>query len=117
MAKGKRNALNVAPRIKDVEFILCDYNKIPTPSSSIIYCDPPYRYVGKYRETPNFDSDSFWHWVREKSQQGHDVFISEYEAPSDFKCVWKKSVNMSATSPKKGRSNKRIEKLFRQSTN
>jgi len=41
-------------------------------------------------EDDDFDSGKFWDWVRVKVSQGHDVFISEYKAPSDFVCVWVK---------------------------
>ena len=31
--------------------------------------------------------------VREKSKQGHKVYVSEYNAPKDFVCVWQKETN------------------------
>jgi DNA adenine methylase len=30
-----------------------------------------------------------------KSKEGHKVFISEYNAPNDFKCIWEKEVKTS----------------------
>ncbi len=42
--------------------------------------------------------------------KGHIIYISEYEAPNDFECIWEKQVNNTLnkdTGEKKG-----IEKLF-----
>ena len=43
-------------------------------------------------------------------RRGHDVFISEYEAPDDFTCVWSKQIT-NAMSTKK--TYKPTEKLFK----
>ena len=43
------------------------------------------------------------------SKQGHTVFISEYQAPDDFKCVWQKEIINSMNQTK---TYKPIEKLF-----
>ena len=42
-------------------------------------------------------------------KEGHTVFISEYNAPDDFVCVWQKEIQsgLNVNSTKKG-----IEKLF-----
>ena len=44
------------------------------------------------------------------NKQGHKVFVSEYNAPEDFKCVWEKEINSSLT--KDTGSKKATEKLF-----
>jgi DNA adenine methylase len=44
------------------------------------------------------------------SDRGHIVFVSEYNAPKDFKCVWEKEMVSSLT--KDTGSKKAIEKLF-----
>ena len=51
----------------------------------------------------------FYNWCRAMKQNGHTVFVSEYNMPSDFKCVWQKEVTnaMNLTLTKKP-----IEKLF-----
>jgi len=61
------------------------------PKSSIIYCDPPYQNTTKYSN--DFNHILFWDWVRTKSKQGNKVYVSEYNAPSDFVCVWQKETN------------------------
>jgi hypothetical protein len=57
-----------------------------------------------------FYHQEFWQWCRDKANQGHTVFISEYNAPSDFECVW--SMEVSNTLSKQN-SFKRVEKLFK----
>jgi DNA adenine methylase len=94
--------------ISDITFIFSDYLDIKTEGRCIIYCDPPYQLKNKrYKE--HFNSDIFWDWCRKKSKEGHNVFISEYNAPSDFECIWQKEI--SKTNPKQ-KVNK-TEKLFK----
>jgi DNA adenine methylase len=57
----------------------------------------------------SFDSDKFWEWCREKAREGHTLYISEYNAPDDFSCIWQKDINSSLSSVK---SKKVTEKLF-----
>lgn len=84
------------------------FNIEEIPSKATIYCDPPYEGTTGYKD--KFNHTQFWEWVRVKSQQGHKVFVSEYNAPSDFDCIWSKEVNSSLTM---GLGSKRaVEKLF-----
>lgn len=86
-----------------------DYDKLNIPDNSIIYCDPPYQGTTGYGT--KFNHDEFWQWCRDKSKEGHQVFISEYSAPGDFICVWSKEhgVNFDSSRMTKQR---RVEKLF-----
>ena len=62
------------------------------PKKMTIYCDPPYR--GNLFNTEHFsqfDHDAFWETMR-KWSKNNLVFISEYEAPDDFMCVWEKKM-------------------------
>ena len=79
------------PKLKGVEFTNLKYNEIEIPESSIIYCDTPYKNTTKYSN--DFNHILFWDWVRTKSKQGNKVYVSEYNAPSDFVCVWQKETN------------------------
>ena len=65
------------------------------PSESIIYCDIPYQGTKVYDSKLAFNYAKFWQWCRDMAKQGHKVFISEYNAPEDFKCVWEKEVKVS----------------------
>jgi len=103
-----KNALNQSESLKGIRFINESYDKLEIPDNSIIYCDPPYQGTTSYKD--GFNHVYFWNWCREMKKLGHTIFISEYNAPEDFTCVWKKEVNSSLT--KNTGSKKAIEKLF-----
>ena len=88
------------------------YYELELPPNSIVYCDPPYEGTTKYAN--DFDHNLFWNWVRNISKQGHTVFVSEYEAPNDFVCVWEKEAkSFLSTTTKKRNSKFSVEKLFK----
>lgn len=94
--------------LEGVSFYNTSYSDIPLPPESILYADPPYQGTSGYKNS--IDHDLFWQWCRDKSNEGHSVFISEYSAPPDFDCVWEKEVssNLNAMVSK----DKATEKLF-----
>lgn len=96
------------PLLQGVKLVVGSYDEINIPNCSIIYCDPPYANTTQYKD--KFNHDEFWQWCRDKCNQGHKVFISEYNAPDDFVCVWEKKVNSSLT--KDTGAKKATEKLF-----
>jgi len=85
------------------------YEEMSIPPNSIIYCDPPYQNTTSYGAVDAFDHNAFWQWCREKTLEGHKVYISEYNAPDDFECVWSKELYNAIG---KGDGEKPIEKLF-----
>jgi len=105
--EGRKNLLNQIKRLEGVLFYANSYNEIEIPDNSIIYCDPPYQNTAQYKD--KFNHISFWQWCREKTNEGHSVFISEYNAPNDFQCIWAKELktNLDASFMKKS-----TEKLF-----
>jgi DNA adenine methylase len=74
---------------KNVHFYNRSYNEFH-PHNILIYCDPPYKSTEGYSSTGTFDHEEFWNTMRKWSKD-NCVFISEENAPSDFKVVWKKS--------------------------
>lgn len=106
-----RNTLLQVSLLLDVYFRCGSYEKIELPpaSKTTIYCDIPYKGVTQYTTSRNFDHERFYDWCREKHAEGYRIFVSEYEMPDDFKCVWQKQVtnSMNQTITKKP-----IEKLF-----
>lgn len=104
------NVKKDVPLLEGIEFVSYEYDELPIPPHCIIYCDPPYRQTRGYRGTGKFNYESFHIWCMEMALRGHRVFISEYEMPSPFRCVWEKEVanaicpNRKATRP--------IERLF-----
>jgi len=110
-----KNVMKQVPKMKDVVFQNKPYYELEIPTNSIIYCDPPYEGTTKYK-VDDFDHNLFWNWVRNISKQWHTVFVSEYNAPNDFVCVWQKEVKSSLSANGKIGGNKiSIEKLFRYS--
>ena len=104
-----RNTEKQIPLLKDAQFFSFNYNELEYPNNSIIYCDIPYQNTKQYSTSKDFNHDEFWQWCRNMSKKGHTVFISEYNAPSDFVCVWSKEVTNSMHTTI---TTKAIEKLF-----
>lgn len=105
--KEKRNnLLKQYESIKGITFKCASYDNLDIPFNSIIYCDPPYNNTSSYHSV--FDSDKFWQWCRDKIKEGHTVFVSEYNAPEDFICIWEKNLKASFCNATKGS----VEKLF-----
>jgi DNA adenine methylase len=105
----RRNILKQVPFIKGVNFINCSFWQLKIPDGSVVYCDPPYgdsTYKGS-----GFISGVFWQWVRELSNRCK-VYVSEYNAPNDFRCVWSKDIVSTMRSGIKGEGVMRTERLF-----
>ena len=107
--RSKQSAFKQSVKLQGLTLEHFSYNELEIPKNSIIYCDPPYDNTTKYK-TGSFNHSDFWQWCRDKKKEGHTIFVSEYNAPKDFKCVWEKQVNSSLT--KDTGSKKATEKLF-----
>lgn len=105
--EGRKNLMKQVERLQGTIFTSSSYCDIALPKNSIIYCDPPYEGVAGYKD--KFNHTAFWQWCREKTKEGHSVFISEYNAPNDFECIWQSELktNMNAKY-----ETKPVEKLF-----
>lgn len=107
-ARGARVLLKQIEKLRGVVFTAKSYWEMYLPPDSIVYCDPPYRNVTIYKY--KIDHDYFWQWVRNVSSLGHQVFVSEYEAPSDFICLLE---IFHSTVLDKNKKSKRVERLFK----
>ena len=96
----------------NTEFYYSDYRDLNIPHNSFIYCDPPYQDTLGYNGTAHFDSELFWNWCRSQEKKGNFVLVSEYQAPSDFVCVWQKEIRCGMNSQQGIKQDVRIEKLF-----
>lgn len=108
-AESKRNLLKQAPNLKGIVFLNKSYDDLGLKKPCIIYCDPPYEGTTKYKDS--FDHVKFWDWCRQMVNEGHKVFISEYNAPDDFICVWSKETKANFSLQNDIDKN-RTEKLF-----
>jgi len=105
------NVTKQIPNLIGVDFYNLDYWELEIPPNSIIYCDPPYENTAGYKV--QFDHAKFWQWVRDKTLEGHKVFVSEYNAPFDFVEVWSKELKSQlSANGKAGGDKASIEKLF-----
>lgn len=106
--EAKRNLEHQAPKLKDIQFINCDYMSFSDVKGALIYCDIPYKDTKQYSVSKNFNHDDFWRWVRDMSKH-NIVVVSELQAPDDFECVWQQPVTRTQDNRKRKVS---IEKLF-----
>lgn len=90
-----RNTLKQVDKIKDIKFYNRDYSEFNFKEPVIIYCDIPYFATKEYDTKDKFNYEKFWNWVRKTSKLGHEIYISEYTAPEDMKCIWSKEVKVS----------------------
>lgn len=109
VAESYRNAIRQSPLLQGVFLECSDYRDIEIKNQSVVYCDPPYKGTTSY-STVDFNHNEFYEKCRDWGRQGHTVFVSEYEMPSDFVCVWEKRVNSSLTKDTGGK--KAVERLF-----
>ena len=103
------NTLKQVESLKGVEWYSGEYYDCPIPDYSLVYCDIPYKNTKQYATSKNFDYEKFYTWCRALKDDGHTVFVSEYEMPSDFKCIWEKEVTNSLNPTL---TKKPTEKLF-----
>ena len=103
-----KNAVKQSYKLQNVRFLNKSYDNVKLRKKSIIYCDIPYKQTTKYKN--KFDYDKFWKWVEEKTKQGFNIYVSEYQAPENFIPIWKKEIVSSLT--KNTGEKKGVEKLF-----
>ena len=93
------------PRIEYTSF---DYRDYQHEEGDVVYCDPPYAGVWKY-DGREFDHASFWEWARSRD---YPVYVSEYNAPDDFMCVWHKGIAKRGKGGNSAKCGKALEKVF-----
>jgi DNA adenine methylase len=103
-----RNIIKQSLNLAGIGFICADYTYFGDFEGCLIYCDPPYQGTTQYGSSKGFDYDKFWDWVREMSKK-NIVLISEYNAPSDFKSIYEKTLT---TTLDKNSRKQDTEKLF-----
>lgn len=109
ISENINNTMTQIPKLKGVEWQNCNYWEMVIPNNSLIYCDIPYKGTKQYLTSKNFDYQKFYEWCRQMKRNGHTIFVSEYEMPEDFNCVWSKQVT---TAMNQINTKKQVEKLF-----
>ncbi len=108
---GKRSAQKQSPNLQGVELICGSYDDYSDFENCLLFLDPPYFQTTSYK-TGAFDHPKFWDWCRKMSEK-NSVFISEYQAPDDFECVWQGEVKTNFASQRSEATHKAVEKLFK----
>ena len=80
----RREILSQVPGLRGVHFINRCYTDLYIPDNSLVYCDPPHDL--------RFDTKQFYAWCRKQASQGHKVFVSGFNAPTDFKSLWSQEI-------------------------
>lgn len=82
--KASRRAFNNAVKdskwVQGITFEHASYDEIKIPSSSVIYCDPPYINTGGYRLVEKFDHTKFYSWAEKQKK----CFVSYTEMPKNW---------------------------------
>ena len=96
--------------LRDVQFVVAQYNELDIPLGSVIYCDPPYANTTGYQKTGAFNSRKFYDWCEQKAAKGHHVFVSEYSAPAHWTVLreWEHTKQLN-----KNRKEKSTERLYK----
>ncbi|MBQ1573019.1 MAG: DNA adenine methylase [Clostridiales bacterium] len=93
---------------QQIEFASFDYRDYQHEEGDVVYADPPYAGTGKY-DRREFDHEAFWEWVRTRD---YPVYVSEYNGPDDFACIWQKETVKLAAGGNSAKTGKAVEKLF-----
>lgn len=109
IAENIRNIRRQIDELKGVTWLCGSYDNITLTGQSLLYYDPPYRGTTTYTTARGFDYNRFYDWVRQMKRDGHKVYVSEYDMPGDFSCVWQKSITNSMNQT---RTYKPIECLY-----
>lgn len=102
---------DMEPYIKKINKIGCKSYTAHKFENYLIYCDPPYKNTSGYDAVCEFDSGMFWETVRQWSKN-NIVIVSEFSAPKDFLCVWKKKRNVKKFNEPSKIGSDKTEKLF-----
>lgn len=109
--EGFRNAQKQSPKLQGVKLVHGSYDEYSDLQNCIIYCDPPYKNTTSYK-TDTFDHNKFYDWCRSIGRRNL-VFVSEYNAPVDFSCLWSGKVKTNFASTRTTSTHIAVEKLFK----
>ena len=105
--EARKNINNQVHTLKGLSFNYGDYKNLKV-TNSIIYCDPPYKNTKEYFSKINHEE--FYYWCREMVKHDNVIFVSSYDMPIDFKCIWEKQVKSTLS------SNGEVDRKTKQST-
>ena len=96
--KSRQNIIPPPISLDALTWSATDYQDVPIPENSVIYCDIPYKGTNRYAgKGADFDHDRFYEWALRQTQP---IFISSYDMPKeDFKVIaeYSRTDTLSAT--------------------
>ena len=107
--QAHNSLMRIKLSLQDIEFYATDYRLLQIPTRSLIYCDPPYAGTPGYGF--DFNHSEFYQWCRDKVNEGHYLFVSEYSMPADFQEVWSRDVHVTVRNYDIKKTN--TERLYR----
>jgi len=106
---ASRSLMRQADGLSGARLTCSAYWEMDIPDGSYVYCDPPYARTTGYGG--RFDSAKFWEWADELSERCM-VFVSEFEAPAGWDCVWGAKATCQMNENFAKGSNAVVERLF-----
>lgn len=108
--RGLEKQLHSFEYLETTVFVNMSFLDFTPTTGSVIYADPPYAGTKKYKD--DFPHEDFYDWCRRMNELGHKVFISEYNMPDDFTCIWEKEKVCGLGTVTGRNQNVKNEKLF-----
>lgn len=75
--------LEALQRLNSITLTSRSYESVQIAKNSVVYCDIPYQGTAEYGQ--EFSHRNFFDWARSRE---FPVYVSEYNAPSDFKKIY-----------------------------
>ena len=88
-AAGRNSLKRKAPVLQSCVLTCHEYDCAPIIPGAVMYLDPPYASTTGY--SVEFNSAKFWQWAGRCRAAGARVYVSEYEAPDGWECIWQRS--------------------------
>lgn len=85
-AAGARSLATSVKTMGNVRVARRSYSDIRVSPGDVVYCDPPYAATTGYQSS--FDPAAFWDCAGKWVAEGATVFVSEYDAPRGWECLW-----------------------------
>ena len=88
----------------------------PIKPGDVVYCDPPYEgtknYTSKRSGIQHFPHSEFWATARNWAETGAHVYVSEFNAPAGWDCIWGKSRTVGLGEQSGARYEEKVDRLF-----
>jgi len=115
---ARRSTAKKALGLGGVSFDNLLFEQVEVSPGSLVYCDIPYRGTKRYNKAAGgFDHDSFYRWGKRLTEEGSQVFVSEYahNVPEGATVVWSKESRQEVRGAD-GKRKETTEVIFKWST-